>query len=150
VLHLTMVTRAARPDDEPAVLALVEAAGLPTSGLAALITAGHALVAEHGDAVIGCVALEPAGAEVLLRSLAVEPILRGQGVGDRLVRGALAGIPGTEVWALTETAEAFLTRRGFTPVDRQRVTGPVTATGEWSQLCPASATVLHLTTPLDP
>jgi N-acetylglutamate synthase-like GNAT family acetyltransferase len=135
--------RTATSADLPAVLAAVEEAGLPTGGLAPLTAAGHVLVAEHDGALAGCVAVEPAGHQALLRSLAVVPDHRDRGLGHQLVRAALDHAGDLDVWALTETASGFLARHGFTAVDRATVTGPVTGTGQWTGLCPTTATVLH-------
>jgi amino-acid N-acetyltransferase len=143
VLHLTVTIRTAYTGDEPAVVALVEQAGLPAGGLADLVDGGHVLVAEDHDRIVGCVALEPAGHQQLLRSLAVAPAHRGAGLGRQLLDAALARSAGGEVWTLTETAEQLLVRSGFVSVDRDQIDGPVTATALWSQLCPDSATALH-------
>jgi amino-acid N-acetyltransferase len=124
--------------------------GLPTAGVTPLIASGHVLVAHDPDAgVIGCVAIEPAGEQVLLRSLAVVAGRRGEGLGGHLVDAALATVPpGVEVWALTETATHLLAGHGFRLVDRGAVTGPVTDTELWASACPASAVALRLGAPI--
>jgi amino-acid N-acetyltransferase len=142
---MTVTIRSAELGDRDHVIALLDGAGLPTAGVVELIDGGHVLLAADAD-VIGCVALEPVGAQILLRSLAVAPHRRGEGLGRRLVDTALAAAaPDAEVWALTETAEAFLAGHGFHTVDRAAVTGPVTTTGLWATACPASAVALRLT-----
>jgi amino-acid N-acetyltransferase len=146
VLHLTVAIRLARDGDAPTVVALVEEAGLPTADLADLVGDGHVLVAEDHGRLVGCVALEPAGHQHLLRSLAVAADRRGEGIGRQLLHAVLAGAgAGDEVWTLTETAEELLVRSGFVPVPRDQVVGPVTGTALWSQLCPATATALRHT-----
>jgi amino-acid N-acetyltransferase len=72
--------------------------------------------------VIGCVALESYGADLAeIRSLAVDPEIRGRGLGGRLVQFALAqarrrGI--ARVFAVTHAPE-FFCRQGFARSKRQ-------------------------------
>src|SRR5262245_53687185 len=105
---MTITIGAARDSDLPAVLALLERSGLPPDGLSEhMVTT---LVARSGDAVVGSAALEVYGAAALLRSVAVDSALRGQGLGQRLTRAALdlarqLGI--ATVYLLTETASDF-------------------------------------------
>jgi amino-acid N-acetyltransferase len=143
---MTPAIDTARPGDLAAIEDRLVAAGLPVAGVGPLVEAGRVLVARDPAAgIMGCVAVEPAGGQVLLRSLAVSGAHRRAGIGDRLVSAALATVtPGAEVWVLTETAEGFFTGRGFTPVDRRSVTGAVTATELWTTACPASAVALRL------
>jgi amino-acid N-acetyltransferase len=142
--RLTVPVRTARAGEERAIVALVEEAGLPAGGLAGLVADDQVLVAEDHGRIVGCVALEPAGHQHLLRLLAVTAGRRGEGLGRQLLHAALTRVAGGDVWTLTETAEGLLVRAGFVPVDRDRVDGPVTGTALWSQLCPATATALHL------
>src|SRR5512138_124943 len=78
---------AARPSDLPGVLALLERSDLPQAGLADYLET--TLIARDGDEVVGSAALETYGAAALLRSVAVDSRLRGEGLGQRLTRAAL-------------------------------------------------------------
>ncbi len=103
----------------PQVLDLLTRCGLPQDGLAAHVA--DALVAVQAGRVVGSAALEHYGDAALLRSVAVDPAWRGQGLGDRLVAAALAhartrGV--ADVYLLTETAADYFARRGFAPVAR--------------------------------
>jgi N-acetylglutamate synthase-like GNAT family acetyltransferase len=140
---MTVTIRPAGPGDRDPVVGLLDRAGLPTAGIVGLVDDGHVLLAADAD-VVGCVALEPAGTQILLRSLAVAAHRRGEGLGRRLVDTALAAVPpDAEVWALTETAAAFLADHGFTRVDRATITGPVTMTDLWTTACPATAVAMR-------
>ncbi|HJZ49735.1 MAG TPA: GNAT family N-acetyltransferase, partial [Roseiflexaceae bacterium] len=84
---MTITLGAARNSDLPAVLALLERSGLPRDGLSEHVAT--TLVARSGDAIVGSAALELYGGAALLRSVAVDSALRGQGLGQRLTRAAL-------------------------------------------------------------
>jgi amino-acid N-acetyltransferase len=86
------------------------------------------LVEKRGgeDKVLGCVALEPYGADLAeIRSLAVAPEARGQGhnVGDRLMKAAMDTARRRKIarlFAVTHRPD-FFSRYGFTPGPRQAV-----------------------------
>ena len=76
----------------------------------------HFLLLEDAGAVAGCVALEPYGSSLAeIRSLAIAPGVRSQGLGRRLLDAVVAeakrrGI--ARVFVVTHAPEFFL-RRGF-------------------------------------
>jgi N-acetylglutamate synthase-like GNAT family acetyltransferase len=136
---------AAGPADWPEVLALLEASNLPVGGLEEHLAT--ALVARDDGAVVGSVALELFGSDALLRSLAVRPELRGQGLGRRLTDAALLLARERaiqRVYLLTETAAPFFRRLGFRDVARPDVPERVRNSLEFRSLCPASAEALTL------
>src|SRR5262245_43167980 len=105
---------AAGPGDLPAVLGLLDDAGLPRAG----VTTNFAqfLVARAGQEIVGAVGLERYGTGALLRSLVVAPSHRARGLGATLARHALevARANGIErVFLLTITAVEFFRRLGF-------------------------------------
>lgn len=133
----------ATPADLPAILALLNAADLPEAGLANHLDT--ALVARSGDTIVGSAALEIYGAAALLRSVAVAPTRRGQGVGRLLTAAALElarcrAI--TQIYLLTTTAETYFPAFGFTPISRAEVDPQVQQSVEFTSACPASAAVL--------
>lgn len=133
----------ARSSDLPAVLALLERSSLPQEGLADHLAT--TIVARSGDAVVGSAALEVYGGAALLRSVAVDAALRGQGLGQRLTRAALdlARQRGVAiVYLLTETAADFFPRFGFQLTERAAVVPAVQQSVEFKGACPASAQVL--------
>ena len=141
--------RPATPADWPAIVALVGASGLPTSDLTEAHVA-HFLVAEASGEIRGCAAVEPYGDHGLLRSVAVAPEARGEGLGGALVDAAVAraadlGI-GTLV-LLTDTAEAFFRARGWSPVERADLPLAVRESSEFSGLCCACAASLWRSVP---
>ena len=68
------------------------------------------------EKLLGCVALEPYGSDLAeIRSLAVDPEIRGRGLGTRLLRMALAAARRRKiarVFAVTHAPE-FFNRQGF-------------------------------------
>jgi N-acetylglutamate synthase-like GNAT family acetyltransferase len=140
---MTITIEAARLADLHAVLALLERSGLPKEGLADHLAT--TLVARSGDEVVGSAALEVYGAAALLRSVAVDSMLRGEGLGYRLTRAALdlarhRGV--ATVYLLTETAGDFVPRFGFHPTERAAVDPAVQQSVEFRGACPTSAQVL--------
>ena len=123
----------------PMVVALLEAANLPTSDIAAERVAFFG--AFEGDRLVGTIGVERVGDAGLLRSLAVEPDRRGTGIARALYERLLAdasqgGI--AEFYCLTTTADGFFTRLGFSLVPRSEAPMGIQATEEFSALCPST------------
>lgn len=137
--------RDAAPQDLPAVHKLIGEASLPLDGWA---DASVVLVAVLGHTVVGTVALERHGAgrdaAFLLRSAAVDPANRGHGIGAQLTAAALERVDATDtpVALLTETAEDYFPRFGFTRVDRAELPAALQASAELRGACPTSAHAL--------
>jgi arsenate reductase len=132
-------------DTLPEVRAFLAANALPDAGLADHVA--ELLIARQDGRLVGTAALEIHGGDALLRSVAVDPSLRGTGLGQRLARAALdrakdRGV--MRVFLLTETATTFFPRFGFTTIDRSAVPASIRATVEFSSACPASAQVMAL------
>jgi amino-acid N-acetyltransferase len=127
--------------DIPAVLALLQGAGLPTADLKS--SEGLKMwVLEARDSVVGTIALERFGTDGLLRSLAVAPEYRKCGFGRELVAGLErdAQARGVErLILLTETAESFFRSLGYEVIDRRCVSEELKQSAEFRSLCPASA-----------
>lgn len=126
--------------DLPAVLALLQYAGLPTADLSTSDLQMWLVEAE--DALVGVIALERFGSEALLRSLAVVPEFRKLGVGRRLVArleedACAEGVK--RLVLLTETAEAFFRSLGYSVIDRSSVGAAGKQSAEFQSLCPVSA-----------
>lgn len=137
---MTIVIEMAKSSELPAILALLESSGLPADGLSEHLAT--TLVARKGQSIVGCAALEIYGTAALLRSVAVEQTIRGQGLGQQLTQAALylareLGV--NEVYLLTETASGFFPRFGFHAIPRSEVTPAVQASLEWTIACPVTA-----------
>ncbi|HEY4230626.1 MAG TPA: arsenic resistance N-acetyltransferase ArsN2 [Thermoanaerobaculia bacterium] len=137
------VRRAESEDLEPAS-ELLESSGLPLDGFADHLK--DAVVATRGGRIVGVVELEVYGKTALLRSLVVAPSERGMRLGERLTADALSlarDRGARDVYLLTETAERFFPRFGFTAEDRERAPEAVRQSQEFRTACPASAVMMH-------
>ncbi|MBI2516605.1 MAG: GNAT family N-acetyltransferase [Opitutae bacterium] len=139
----TITITPARPADEPAIRALLQAADLPHEDFAAHLA--YFLVARQDGTVVGAVGFELHDRDALLRSLVVAPVRRGAGLGDRLVHELITAARRAcvaRLYLLTTTAENFFARRGFKRIAREHVPAAVAVTPEFLSLCPASAVCL--------
>jgi amino-acid N-acetyltransferase len=125
-----MRTRRAKISDVAAIRSLVAhyaAQGLllPRDAEEIRANIGHFMVQEDGHRVVSCLSLESYGADLAeIRSIAVDPENRGQGLGARLIASALnearrRGI--ARVFAVTHTPQ-FFERQGFAAAARQSLT----------------------------
>ncbi|MFT3700117.1 MAG: arsenic resistance N-acetyltransferase ArsN2 [Kofleriaceae bacterium] len=142
--NLIMQIERTNPTDE--IKALLVANGLPIDDLD---DPDISLFAAHdGAALAGVVGLQWLEGAALLRSLAVEPSLRTNGVGAQLCAIATheAETRGrSELWLLTTSARDYFARRGFQVVARDLVPPAVRSTAQFASLCPASAVVMRRT-----
>lgn len=129
--------RPARPADLPAIESLL------TAGVADHLSTFF--VADAGG-VAGVIGLELAGENALLRSLAVAGDQRKRGLGSALFHQALdqarqAGA--TTAYLLTNTAEQFAARQGFTPIGRSDIPADLLTASALATACPASSACLQ-------
>jgi N-acetylglutamate synthase-like GNAT family acetyltransferase len=134
--------RQAEPQDLPAVLALLSEAKLPTEGVAEHL---HSFfVVDDAGRIVASAGLELRGDAALLRSLAVAPDVRDTGLGAAVLRRALLEAHGRAggIFALTTTAETYLSRFGFERVARASLPLQLFESRELQDACPASAAVM--------
>ncbi len=137
---------AAHASDAATIEALLASVELPAAKLREQI--GNFLVARASGRVVGCVGLEPYGETALLRSLAVLPEQRGQGVGARLVAGILERarrLGAREAVLLTTTVQAMAAAMGFEEIPRESVPAAVRESWEFKADCCGTATCMRLT-----
>jgi len=130
--------------DLPAILDLLRGSALPPDGLDAHLTT--TLAARDGTRLVGCAALELYGASALLRSVAVDPARRGEGLGRRLTQHAcdLGRMHGVRaVYLLTTTASDFFPKLGFHAITRAEVDPAVRGSVEFTTACPVDALVMR-------
>lgn len=140
-----IVVRKATAADLPGASRLLEASGLPLDGVVEAF--GHFVVAEEGGRLVGVGGLEIHGPDGVLRSVAVEPALRGRGVGARLSERLIADARDaglSRMYLLTTTAETYFPRHGFRPIPREEASPEVRGSVEFREACPQSAIAMVL------
>jgi N-acetylglutamate synthase-like GNAT family acetyltransferase len=130
----------AREGDVPELRELLASAGLPVDDVS--VELQEYVLARDGGALVGCVGLEVHGDLGLLRSFAVVPELRRQGLGTVLfeaivARALLRGV--RTAYVLTTTAERFCLAHGFERVERSAVPAAIAGTEQFGKLCPSTA-----------
>ncbi len=136
--------RPAGPDDLPAILALLEAAGLPPQGVAEWLP--RFVVAERDGALVAAAGLEVYGRAGLLRSVVVAQEQRRSGLGAALTEriaaeAAAAGV--RMLYLLTTTASAYFPRLGFHRIERSALPAELAGSEELKDACPASAAAMQ-------
>jgi len=140
-----MLIDSADSSDLDAIIALLDAAGLPHTDLTDASLQNFRVLRRDKN-VCGVVGIEPAGSAALLRSLAVPPSARGQGYGQALVQDAEAygRKQGCEsLYLLTTTAAGFFADLGYERMSRNAVPPAVAQTEEFNRLCPNTATCMQ-------
>lgn len=136
---------AATAADVEAIKALLKENDLPLAGVD-----DHwktFIIARDGKKLIGCGGSETYPFAALIRSIAVHPDYRSNGVGRRIVRQLLDRLSARgirEFYLLTTTAEAYFRKRGFKTIDRDEVHPQLLASREFQDACPESATCMRL------
>ena len=135
--------RPATARDAKPIETLLQSTGLPVADLPS--AKPFFLVAFDGNALVGVAGIESLGEAALVRSVAVVPSYRSQGVGRLLVdrieaQATKAGVK--QLILLTETARVFFLRAGYRVIDRAEVPAAVQACEEFRSLCPQSATCM--------
>jgi amino-acid N-acetyltransferase len=108
------VLRLARPEDVPAIEGLLSAEWLPPFQIAEFLETFWVL--EQDGRVLGAAGLEVYGEAGFIRSVVVDPSLRGTRQGERLVRRALEEAKSQGVkrmYLFTGSAADFFSRFGF-------------------------------------
>lgn len=136
---------AARAEDLEPIRSLLIANGLPTAGVD-----DHwktFLIAREGETVVACGGAEAYQFAALIRSVAVSPEYRSQGLGRRIVRQLLDRLASRglrEFYLLTTTAEEYFRRRGFKTIDRDEVHPQLLSSREFQDACPSTAVCMRL------
>lgn len=104
-------------------------------------------VAAADGRLVGVAGLEIHGRDGVLRSVAVDPVVRGAGLGGRLTAAVLEAAQKAalrRVYLLTTTAEDYFPRHGFRRIARQDASPEMQESVEFREACPASAVAMVL------
>lgn len=124
---------------------LLESVDLPIDGLEDQFE-NFLLLLRDGD-LIGLIGLETHKSSGLLRSLAVKPVFQGNGLGILLTDAILEKAKEMmlkEVYLLTETAENFFIKRGFSRINRELAPETIKSSKEFAHVCPVSASLMKI------
>lgn len=128
-----IISRAAAADLGP-IKDLVESSGLPLDGIEDHLDGF--VVARVGDELVACAAVERYGPFGLLRSVAVNPDSRGNGLGREIVSAAISDSQGRgvkEMVLLTTTARDFFVKHfAFEDADRGAYDKLLAKSPEWT------------------
>jgi phosphoglycolate/pyridoxal phosphate phosphatase family enzyme len=141
------VRQAAGPD-LPTIATLLHDGGLPAGSARERV--GRTVVAELDRTVLATAAWEALDGPALLRSVATSPKARGHGLGVHVVAGALRGIHRAglrDVYLVTQDAERFFGRCGFTTVPREEMPNAVARHPQVARECPSTAPVMRMRLP---
>jgi amino-acid N-acetyltransferase len=136
----------ARPEDLPAIRALLDDNGLPHQDLTPAHLERFLVVRDGGRSIVGAVGAEIHGRYALLRSLVTATSVRRKGLGGRLtksVEARMAEWGADEAWLLTTTARDFFAARGYVVTDRDSAPPELQDTEEFRSLCPSSAVCMR-------
>ncbi len=134
-----------------AISQLLASSDLPSAGvethLNTFVVAEDVTLAgeDIGKAVVGVGGLEIHGRFALLRSVAVASNFRRKGIASAICAWLEEDAPRrgiSHIYLLTETAESFFANRGYAVIVRADAPAEITATEEFTTLCPDSAVLM--------
>lgn len=141
---MEITLRSARPENRPALRALLTASKLPAEDLPGDL--GGFTLAFDGETLVGSAGIEPVGPFGLLRSVAVDESYRDQRLGQQLYAAALDYARRRqirEVWLITDTADRYFEKQGFQRIARDQAPAEIASTAQFAGLCPSSAVVMR-------
>lgn len=145
-LNQILQLRAASESDRPAVASLLSMAKLAPLDPASQFGPQYVVAVDANGVLAGVAGLELYGSDALLRSVAVVPSLRAQGLGqrlteDRLQWAAKQGIK--DAYLLTTDARGYWARYGFDVIGRGDAPSGVQSSTQWVGGCSATAVAMR-------
>ena len=129
--------------DYTQVCSLLQSESLPTIDLERDLP--HFFVKTINEEIVGSIGMEHYGESGLLRSMLVRPTFRNKGIASELVNhlSHYARDHGVrKLFLITNTAEDYFQRMGFTKVPREKVEKEVLQSKEFNGLCPATSAIM--------
>ena len=133
----------ARGHDLVPALELLRRSDLPEKGVADAF--GHYFVVNDDMQLVGLAGLEIHGEDGLLRSVAVDPHHRGQGLAQALVDAVADRAKRLRLRALyllTTTARDYFGKRGFVDCPRESAPEAIRSSWEFSTGCPTTSSFM--------
>lgn len=135
----------ATQDDMRCILTMLEGAALSMNGVSD--ESPNFLAARYEGDVVGGVAMEGHGSDVLLRSLVVAPTAWNRGIGTQLVSALLDRARDqarARVYLMTTTAETFFERFGFQRIPVESLPAGIRTSEQFDGCCAAGASAMVL------
>lgn len=122
---------------------LLRSQNLPSEDLPNVLSDFYAAI--DAQQLIGLIGMERYGNFGLLRSMVVHPDHRNKGVAETLIttleqEARATGI--TDMYLLTETADKYFSRKGYSIITRETVPAELKQSSEFSHVCPVNAVVM--------
>jgi amino-acid N-acetyltransferase len=133
----------ARAQELPAIRRLLAACALPHDDFAEGTVAF--VVARNEREIRGVAGIESLGTVALLRSVAIQPAHRRQGLAESLCEVVLAharSLGARRAFLLTTGAEHYFQRLGFVTVPRDSLPVEIRSTSEFTVACPQTAVAM--------
>ncbi|SPE36925.1 GCN5-related N-acetyltransferase [Burkholderiales bacterium] len=143
--HAVITLRSATQDDWRAIASLLEDGQLPRDGAREHL--GAFLLAVADGVVVGCACTEAHAEVALLRSIAVAPTLRRQGIGTMLINGLVQDAKRRKtgkIYLLTTSAEEYFANFGFRREPIEQAPRSLQDSALFQGACPASAALMSL------
>jgi amino-acid N-acetyltransferase len=142
---MTLHAEPARPHDLRGALDLLGRSELTEQDVAE--GWGHYFVVREDDGrVVAVAGLEIHGEDGLLRSVAVDPDYRGQGLAGSLIDAAMQRAKRVQlrsVYLLTTTARDYFAGRGFADCSREEAPPAIRESWEFRTGCPSTAAFMR-------
>ncbi len=135
-----ITTQQASVDDIDRIKELLDEHDLVTEGVEDFID--DFLILAENQSLIGCIGLEVYESVALLRSIAVQSSHQKKGYGLILLKAIekyASELGVSHMYLLTDTAESFFKKYGYSICDRNNAPSSIAATREFSEFCPSSS-----------
>ena len=125
------------------ITSLLQSQNLPADDLPNLLTDFY--IALDAGELTGIIGMERYGHYGLLRSMVVHPDHRNKRIAETLIaqleqEAKCTGI--IEMYLLTETADKYFSKKGYTTITRDAVPAELKGSSEFTHVCPVSAIVM--------
>ncbi len=141
-----MKLRLCKKSDLTQIKSLLKSEGLPSEDINEHLK--NIIIVEEKGVILGFGAMEKYNKVGLFRSLVVTKKRRSEKIGSTIYQHIedLSKLMKMEnLYLLTETASEYFKKLGFIEITREEVPGEIKNTKQFSNLCPASATVMKKT-----
>ena len=138
---MTKIIQQAMRTDLDEIMSLLKKSNLPIEDITEDMLQ-HFLILRIGGSIKGCVGLEMKEEFGLLRSLVVDPEIKGQGLGKILleeIENWARSNNLTALYLLTDTTPQFFEKHEYVNIQRNAAPSSILKTRQFSEICGSSA-----------